>query len=391
MPTDADNRKEKRRIFCVITQGEEGGAQRFVSQLAHGLNPERFLLHVVWGATSGSALGRILPAHVTHATARHLMRSISPWHDMQAVRELRHQMREFNPDVVLCISSKAGFVGSLAAHGLRSALPDLTVVYRIGGWTFNDPWPVWKKKIYIWLERLSARWKDFIVLNNSHDLDQAHRLGIVPRQRVLRIYNGLDAYLPFLEPSTARAFLDNRVPDASRGDSYDWLVGTVANLYATKDIATLVSAASRVGGNVRFVVLGDGPQRRELEHLIIRYGLEDRFFILGRIKDAWQYLKGFDVFVLPSVKEGFPWALLEAMAARVPVVATRVGAVPEMIEDGVSGVICEPGNGEQIARGIIHLLGNDKLRQDFAIDAHQHVLNKFSLREMIAQYEKLFS
>ena len=95
--------------------------------------------------------------------------------------------------------------------------------------------------------------------------------------------------------------------------------------------------------------------------------------------------------MLPSVKEGFPWALLEAMAARVPVVATRVGAVPEMIEDGVSGLICEPGNSEQMAHAIVRLFGNDTLRQDCAIDAHQQVLNTFNLREMISQYEKLFS
>lgn len=380
-----------RRIFCVITQGEEGGAQRFVSQLAHGLTRERFELYVVWGASSESALARLLPPHVTYGTARNLVRSISPIRDLRAVYELRSMMAEYRPDVVLCISSKAGFVGSLAAHGLRSALPDLKVIYRIGGWTFNDPWPTWKKRLYRWLEKFSARWKDIIVLNNSHDLDQAHRLGIMPRSKVVRIYNGLDAYLPFLERDSARAFLNHRVPESVQSTPYDWLVGTVANLYKTKDIPALIGAAARVGGNVRFVVMGDGPQRRELDRLIIQYGLEDRFFLLGRTRNAWRYLTGLDVFVLSSVKEGFPWALLEAMAARVPVVATRVGAVPEMLEDGVSGIVCDPENSEQLAQGIVRLLSNDKLRQDLAIAAHQQVLNKFSLREMIAQFERLFS
>lgn len=391
MPTDADIRKEKRRIFCVITQGEEGGAQRFVAQLAQHLNRDRFMLHVVWGSHSESALARVLPPHVTYATASHLVRNISPLSDIRAVYELRRQMTHFQPDVVLCISSKAGFVGALAANGLRSTLPDLKVIYRIGGWTFNDPWPAWKRRLYIWLEKWSALWKDIIVLNNSHDLDQAHRLGITPRSRIVRIYNGLDAYLPFLERDSSKAFLDHRVPESSHATKYDWLVGTIANLYETKDIPSLIGAAARVGGNVRFVVLGDGPQRRMLEQLILQYGLEDRFFLLGRIRDAWRYLTGLDVFVLPSVKEGFPWALLEAMAARVPVVATRVGAVPEMIEDGTSGILVEPGSCEQLAKGIVRLLGNDKLRQDLAIDAHQQVLNKFSLREMMSEYEKLLS
>lgn len=391
MPTDTDNRKEKRRIFCVVTQGEEGGAQRFVAQLAQHLDADRFMMHVVWGDRSESALARVLPAHVTHATSKYLVRNISILRDMRAISELRRQIAHFQPDIVLCVSSKAGFIGSRAARGLRYSMPELKVIYRIGGWTFNDPWPAWKRQLYIWLERISARWKDVIVLNNSHDLDQAHRLGITPRSKVVKIYNGLDAYMPFIVKDTARSFLDSRVPQTSRGVSYDWLIGTVANLYTTKDIPTLIGAASRVGGNVRFVVIGDGPQRKTLEHLIERYGLEDRFFLLGRVRDAWKYLSGLDVFVLPSVKEGFPWALLEAMAAKIPVVATSVGAVPEMIEDNVSGILCKPGDAEQIAHGIVRLLSSDKLRQDLAIDAHQQVLNKFSLREMIAKYEKLFS
>ena len=150
-------------------------------------------------------------------------------------------------------------------------------------------------------------------------------------------------------------------------------------------------AAARVGGNVRFVVIGDGEQREHIEQLINEYGLRERFILLGRVKDASRYMAAFDVFVLPSVKEGFPWALLEAMAARVPAVATNVGAVPEMLESGVSGIVCEAGNAEQLANGIVKLLGDDKLRQDMAIAAHQQVISKFSLREMIDSYERLFT
>ncbi len=380
----------KTRIFCVITQGEMGGAQQFVSQLARHLDPDRFAMHVVWGASSAGTLGSALPPHVSYATARHLGRKWSIWHDTLSIFELRQLMREYRPDIVLCISSKAGFVGSLAAHLLRSALPKLKIIYRIGGWTFNDPLPAWERTFYIILEKISARWKDYIVLNNTRDLEQAHTLGIRPRRNIIRIYNGLDAYMPFLERSQARAFLDARMPVASRSAPYDWLVGTVANLYPTKNVAALIDAAARVGGNVRFVVLGDGPQRSHLEHLVDHYGLADRFFLFGRVKDAWKFLTGLDVFVLPSVKEGFPWALLEAMAARIPAVATRVGAVPEMLEDGVSGILCEPGNAQQLAHGIVKLLGNDKMRQDFAIAAHQQVISKFSLRTMIDAYERLF-
>jgi glycosyltransferase involved in cell wall biosynthesis len=391
MPRDAENYKEKRRIFCVITQGHEGGAQRFVSQLAHNLDGEKFLLHIVWSASSGTGLAHALPAGVAHTTLNHLRRAVSPWHDFQAIYELRRHMREFRPDVVLCVSSKAGFIGSRAAHGLRSEFPNMKVIYRIGGWTFNDPWPAWKKKLYIWLERLSASWKDIIVLNNSHDFQQARELGIRPRHELLKIYNGLDAYLPFLERETARAFLDHRIPESYQRNPSPWLVGTVANLYETKGVETLIDAATRTEATVRFVVIGDGPLQRTLEQSIIRAGLSHRFFLLGRIKDAWKYLPGLDAFVLPSLKEGFSWALLEAMAAKIPIVATRVGAAPEMIEHGTSGLLCEPGDAEGLARSIMQLLKDSELRQSMTIDAHQRVLNTFTLREMMSQYEKLLS
>jgi glycosyltransferase involved in cell wall biosynthesis len=375
------------RIFCVITQGEMGGAQQFVVQLARNLDPERFALHVVWGESSGNTLGRLLPSSASFMTARHLMRGWSVWHDTKAIFELRRQMRAYQPDVVLCISSKAGFVGSRAARGLRREFPDLKVVYRIGGWTFNDPLPTWERQFYIMLEKISARWKDDIVLNSTHDLDQAQRLHIRPRNKLVRIFNGIDPYTPFLPQEQARAFLRSRLPNSISSAP---IVGTIANLYATKDIPMLVRAAASIR-DALFVVIGDGPQRAQIEHAIDQYGVRNRFFLLGRITNAWQYVTGFDVFALPSAKEGFPWALLEAMAAKVPAVATNVGAVPEMLEDGVSGIVCEPGNATQFAQSIAQLLNNEELRQSYAINAHQQVLTKFSLRDMIAQYEKLFT
>lgn len=382
---------EKRRVFCLITQGELGGAQEFVAQLARNLDHERFAIQVVWGSDSDASLSRRLPPHVGHAIARNLVRDISPIRDLRAIREVRAMMRSFNPDIVLCVSSKAGFIGARAAYGLRQSHPDLKVIYRIGGWSFNDPVSAWKRRLYLTMERLSARWKDIIVVNNSHDLDQAHAVGIRPRERVIRIYNGIDPFLELSERATARSFISSRIPEQYRPGAATRLVGTIANFYPAKDIPTLIAAAARMQGDVRFVVIGDGPQRVELERLIADYELAKTFFLVGRVTDAARLLTAFDVFVLPSAKEGFPWALLEAMAAKVPVVATRVGAVPEMLEHRVSGLIVKPRDPEMLARAITELLGNERLGQELAIRAHQQVITRFTLREMISQYEKLFA
>ncbi len=296
MPSEATTTTTKRRIFCVITQGEEGGAQRFLAQLALHLNPSKHTIHVVWGQHTGNDLARLLPASVTHAVARHLVRSISPLHDALAVSELRTMMRAFRPDIVLCMSSKAGFVGSRAAHGLRKQHAQLKVIYRIGGWSFNDPIPAWKKRLYIVMEKLSASWKDVIVVNNTHDLKQAIALGIKPRKQIIRIYNGIDTDLPFLTRDEARAALQKHLPQGHLSSSSQ-LVGTIANLYATKGIATLIEAAAATPDSIQYVVVGDGPLRQELQRTIEALNIQRRFFLIGRLPDAWRYLKAFDLLI----------------------------------------------------------------------------------------------
>jgi len=112
-------------------------------------------------------------------------------------------------------------------------------------------------------------------------------------------------------------------------------------------------------------------------------------FVLSDVADASQYLLAFDVFVSSSLKEGFSWTLLEAMAAKVPVIATCIGAAPEMIEDGVSGFLVDPRDTSQIEDRISRLKNDERLRQKFALQAHQTVLRRFDLRRMIREIETL--
>lgn len=388
--SEKEQKINKTRIFCVITQGELGGAQQFLTQLATHLNPEQFELHIVWGAGS-HALAHQLPPQVTTAVAKHLVRPIAPRHDFSVIRELRTMMTRYQPDIVLCLSSKAGFVGALAANDLRGRFPHLRVIYRIGGWTFNDPWPQWKKRLYRWLEKFSARWKDTIVVNSMHDLQQARALGIRPRKEVICIPNGIEPYLDILPRDQALTAINSHISERYRDLPFEHLVGTIANFYPAKDLDTLIRAAAQTVKSVRFVIIGEGALRKHLEHLIGELGLQDRFFLIGSVSHAYRYLSALDAFVLPSAKEGFPWAILEAMAAKIPIIATRVGAVSEILDDHRSGIIVPPGHPERIATAITELLNDDRLRQDLAIQAHQTLITKFSLRSMIDQYARLFS
>lgn len=383
----------KKRVLFVITQSEMGGAQRFVYNFVSRLDKGRYNVLIAAGKDGGGGvLKKLKDEGSTVRELRFLKRNISVVNDLKAVFELRHLIKEFKPDTLFFNSSKAGFLGSLAVRLCRRR-KDLKVIYRIGGWSFNDPRPEWEKRLWIILEKISARWKDIIVVNNKHDFDQANQLKIKPKQNIVLIYNGLDVYkMDFLPREEARLKLFEKISKQSgRIFQADKIIGVIANFYPPKGIEYLIEAAEHFKNNdeIVFVIIGDGADRVKIENLIRLKNLEKKVFLVGQIPEAHKFLPAFDTFVLPSVKEGFSWALIEAMSAKLPVIATSVGAVPEIIENGKNGVIVRPADANQIAAKIREILDNDRLKQEMGIQAHQTILFKFNADKMISQTEVL--
>ena len=374
----------KKRVLFVITQSEPGGAQRFVLNLLTHLDKDQYEAMVAIGNTGNGNLFRALHAEgiPTHRLL-HLVRDISIKEDLKAVSELRKLIKEYRPTTVFLNSSKAGFIGALAAR-CPTKLKNTKIVYRIGGWSFNDPGTRWQKWSWKVLEWVSAKWKDVIIVNNQHDFDRAIKLRIKPRKKLVLVYNGIETYkLDLMSRDEARTKLE--IP----ADKY--VVGTIANLYPAKGLEYFIRTAYHFQNkdDLVFFVIGDGKERPELEALIKDLGLERKVFLVGQLTDAFKYLSAFDIFILSSVKEGFPWALIEAMAAKLPIVATRVGAVPEIIEDGKNGLIVEPGDPEAMAGKIKEIMDSSHLQKELGIQAHQTVLFKFELDKMVQQIEDL--
>ncbi len=327
---------------------------------------------------------------------KYLQRELNPILDIKSLFEIKKLIKEFRPNTLFLLSSKAGFIGSLAttfSSKLRTMNYELKTIYRIGGWSFNDPWPSWKKNLWTILERWSARWKDVIIVNNKYDFDQAQQLKIRPRQQIILIHNGIDPYkINYLPKEEARLRLFEKIARHS-GKIFqtDILIGTIANFYPTKGLENLIKTAEYFKNNesTAFIIVGDGPERTNLEKIIKEADLGHKVFLLGSIPDSKVYLSALDIFILPSLKEGFPFALIEAMAAKLPVVATRVGAVPEIINNGKNGFIVEPDRPEQIVTKLREILASDYLRKELGIQAHQTVLFKFGLDKMVKSIEEL--
>ena len=172
------------------------------------------------------------------------------------------------------------------------------------------------------------------------------------------------------------------------------LIGIIANFYSTKGLNYLIDAANilinRQKNEYKFIVIGEGSLRSELEKQIDQLRLADKFLLPGKIDNAQTLLKAFDVCVSSSVKEGLPFYILEVMAAGVPIVATNVGGIPEAIADKVNGLLVESKNPGDMAEAIKFLLDNSDQAMTMAENAKHDVLEKFSKDKMINDTWKVY-
>ncbi|KKR23451.1 MAG: putative membrane protein [Candidatus Yanofskybacteria bacterium GW2011_GWD2_39_48] len=385
---------DKKRLLIIITQSEFGGAQRFIFNLVNKLKSDpNYEIKICVGADGGGEFTKtIQEIEVPITTLPSLKRNLSFFNDVVAYFNIRKEIKSFNPDVLFLNSSKAGFLGAFS-FVFPFRVCRARVIYRIGGWTFNDPWLAWEKRMWIILEKISARWKDVIIVNSRKDEEQAKFLGICPRDKIVVVHNGLDVYkVNSLARDEARLRIFEKLSRQSgKVFQAETIVGTVSNLYPAKALENFVLAAVpfRDDSSVIFVIIGEGAERPKLEALIREQGLEKNVFLLGQIASGSRFVTAFDIYIQSSVKEGFSWSLLEAMASKVPVIATDVGATSEIIENGKNGLLVDAGHPNQISASIAKLIKDDRLRSEFAIQGHQTVLFKFSLDRMIDQIESL--
>ena len=362
---------EKIKVLFVITQSEMGGAQRFLNTLIPNLDKDRYEATLAAGLEGKWEAFKDLD--VPKIKLKYALRKVNPIKDLFAIFELWKVIKKQKPDVLFLNSSKTSVWGPLA---VLASNPRPKIIYRIGGWSFNDPRSEISKNLWIFLEKMFAPLKDKIIVNNQHDFDQAQELKIKPKKGIKLVHNGIDIdELKFLDKDAARNELN--LPKG------DYVIGAIANFYKPKGLPYLIEVMGDID-NKKLAIIGDGKERKNLEAIIKEKGLEEKVILLGRKENASQYLKAFNVFVLPSVKEGFPWSILEAMAAKVPVIATRVGAIPEIITHKENGLIIEPKEPRQIVEAL-----NEIDNLDLANNAYQTISDKFNLNKMVREVESV--
>ncbi len=300
--------------------------------------------------------------------------------DFGVVRQLLRICRERNVEIWHGHDYKTNALGLALAR-----LHPMRLVTTLHGWVERTT----RTPAYFRIDKLCLPFYERVYAVSA-DLADAAREARVRPSRVVTLENGIDL-------GDYRRTLSAREAKAALGLPPDSLVvGGVGRLSAEKAFAALVASVAelvRRGVDARLAIVGEGNERANLERQIGESGLGGRVTLAGFQRDVRPYFQAFDAFALPSLREGLPNALLEAMAFGVPSVASRIAGIPKVIADGVDGVLIEPGDAGQLTGALAGLLGDPHKRAAMGAAARATVEARYSfaerVRKLAASYDEL--
>lgn len=344
----------QKTILFVITKSVWGGAQKYVYDLASRLPSKGFRVGVAAGGKE--ALYEKLRARgIPYRAISHFQRDVAFFKEIAAGIEITRLLLKIRPRVLHASSPKAAGITGVAATLCRLLTffrYHPTMVMTVHGWTFHEARPAWQRSIIRFFSRLTSLFYHHIIVISRADYHAALRQHVAPARKLALIPHGIDANeYSFLSRDEARASLPTHINNAL------FLAGTIGEWTANKNYASLIEAAKIIvnkNPDVRCVLFGWGEQKKLLADLISLYNLTRHVFLIEDVTDAARYLKAFDVFVLPSLKEGLPYVLLEALCAGVPIVATAVGGIPDIINE-TNGILIPPARPDLLAEAILTL------------------------------------
>lgn len=349
------------KILYVVTRGDViGGASMHVLELAGEMQRSGHDVHVLLGA--GDVVAQLASQRgLTVLIEPLLLREIAPWQDLRCLFRLRALLRQLQPDVLHLHSAKAGLLGRIVAKWCR-----VPVVYSVHGWSFSM-YQGFKARSFRLIERLLLPLTDRLVLVCQRDVDIARdQLGARGEQMVL-VHNGI------METPVK--------PKFAEGSDTVCRIISVARFEEPKDQRTLIKAMSRLlPSQWQLVFVGDGPTLTDCRQLASDLALSNIEF-LGERSDVADLLSSADVFVLSSFSESLPVSVIEAMRAGLPVIASNVGGMAELIQEGHNGFLVAAGDVNDFSQKLDTLIADPCLRQQMGAFARSKFEAKFTLQQ----------
>jgi glycosyltransferase involved in cell wall biosynthesis len=236
----------------------------------------------------------------------------------------------------------------------------------------------WRKPIHSFLDRFTSRWVDLYISVFNKGKELLIKRDRIPERKIVVVHNGIDL---------------NWTNQVYRNNVNFPTIGMVAAFNQFKTQEVLIQAAPKIMEkflNAKFILTGCGNTEKKMSEMINNLGLNSQFTLPGFIKDIRQILSQIDIFVLATRTEGLPVSILEAMAIGIPVVASNVGGILELIDNGNTGILVEPYNSEQLASAIIEILQNPERASRMGKAAKERVKKYFTIEQMIARLETIY-
>lgn len=379
---------QKKKVLLIITKSNFGGAQKYVFELAKDLKRRGFFVQVALGG-EGLLIKKLKEAQIEVIQISHLKRDVSFVDDIRTFFTLVKILKKNKPDIVHLNSSKIGGIGALAS---RICFVPKTI-FTIHGWAFNEDRGFGSKLIIKFLYFITILLSNTSIAVSNITKKQASSIpfSFLIKNKIRVIHNGIETPVFLLKEESVKFFssklginLENKI-----------LIGQIAELHPIKSIETTIHAMKKIVANnpqIIFLIIGEGQERTGLENLIRTLKLESNVFLLGFVDNAAQYLKAFDLFCLTSKSEALALVLIETGLAHVPIIASRVGGIPEIIIDNETGFLFESGDENQLTIKIQHTLSLSQDEKERITNALFNKIQKnFLIEHMTEEIITLYS
>jgi glycosyltransferase involved in cell wall biosynthesis len=379
------------KILRVIARLNMGGPALHVAYLTEGLTRRGYDTTLVSGslARGEDSMAFVADAHgVEVVRIDELGREISPLRDLLATIRLAKLIRKERPQILHTHTAKAGTVGRVAALLAGSRRPPI-IVHTFHGHVLRGYFGRVRSLFFRLLERRLAVGTTALIAVSPQVRDDLVALGVAPRERFVVIRLGIELDERVTPEQNGR--VESRRYLGIPGDRFavGW-IGRMTAVKRTDDVLIAFKSLRDRGVDAVLCMVGDGPDRFPLEQRAHDLGVARDTVFLGYQEDVAPFYAAFDALVLPSANEGTPVSVIEALAAELPVVATRVGGVPDVVRDGEDGFLVEAGATDDLADRLAQLAGDPALRARMGKQGRERVLPRYAVDRLVDDVDELY-
>jgi glycosyltransferase involved in cell wall biosynthesis len=379
------------RVLRVIGRLNVGGPSLHVVYLTAGLSERGYETTLVAGDLGSDEDSMMFVADdygVPVVPLAGMQREISPLRDAKAIARLARLIRETRPHILHTHTAKAGAVGRLAALLAGSARPPI-VVHTFHGHVLRGYFDPVRTSGFRLLERLLARTSTKLIAVSPQVRDDLVSLGVAPSDRFQVVRLGIEFADRVDLRDGHRAERRRRLGIGPDQFVVGW-TGRMVDIKRTEHVLLAFTELRAVGVDARLFLVGDGPERVRLERRAHELGITEQTHFVGFQRDVAPYYEAIDVLLLPSANEGTPVSAIEALAAGRPVVATRVGGVPDVVRHGEDGLLAEPDSIGALTAALTRFAKDPELRERMGAAGRERVLSRYPLERLIDETDALY-